>query len=138
MLCTGQRPHTDMLKDMNPLTVNPEDGLARVLRTMQLCTWPRIRDVEELGNQFDNATLSKSKSQAKESTKAQPTTPYPHIFVVGDCADAFGAIQAGHTAYYQTEVAARNILTLVRGNAGPLEDYMPGLPGIKVSLGIVS
>ncbi|KAF9030951.1 FAD/NAD(P)-binding domain-containing protein [Hymenopellis radicata] len=136
MLCTGQRPHTDMLKDMDPLTVNPEDGLARVLKTMQLSIQPRSRDVEELEDQLDNTTLAESKSQPKESTEAPPTTPYPHIFVVGDCADAFGAIQAGHTAYYQTEVAARNILKLVRGEGEPLDDYTPSLPAIKVSLGI--
>jgi hypothetical protein len=28
-------------------------------------------------------------------------TPYPHIFVIGDAADAFSALKAGHNAYYQ-------------------------------------
>jgi hypothetical protein len=28
-------------------------------------------------------------------------TPYPHLFVTGDAADAFGAIPAGHNAYAQ-------------------------------------
>jgi NADH dehydrogenase FAD-containing subunit len=94
--------------------------------------------------------------------------PYPHLFCVGDSADAFGAIKAGHTAYWQAEVAARNILRMVRaevlreridslkraGAAGEgkdclieeleaecrreevLEKYAPGLPAIKVSLGL--
>ena len=79
-----------------------------------------------------------------------PPTPYPHIFVVGDAADAFGAIKAGHTAYWQAEVAARNILRLAKHESCScmipgrerellvLERYEPGPPGIKVSLGIVS
>lgn len=48
-----------------------EHGLARVLRTMQLYS-----------------------ANAKD-------TPYPHIFAIGDAADAFGAIPAGHNAFAQ-------------------------------------
>ncbi|KAJ3793089.1 hypothetical protein GGU11DRAFT_853669 [Lentinula aff. detonsa] len=124
LLCTGQKPNTHFLSEMDPRCVNPHDGLAHVLRTMQLGTLPT--------------------SHSKEVE----TTPYPNIFVVGDAADAFGAIPAGHTAYYQGEVAARNILRLIRRSGlsqnkeensteeEPLEDYMPGLPAIKISLGL--
>jgi len=63
-----------------------------------------------------------------------------HIFAIGDVADT-GAIQAGHTAYWQAEVAARNILRLidrVEGRATEeLEVYKPGPPAIKVTLGLV-
>jgi NADPH-dependent 2,4-dienoyl-CoA reductase/sulfur reductase-like enzyme len=101
---------------------------------------------------------------------------YPHLFAIGDAADAFGAIKAGHTAYHQAEVAARNVIRLVRRDeaevsaaiterssrgltprdgadklaevrGGPegkaeeeleleLEQYMPGPPMIKVSIGL--
>lgn len=68
------------------------------------------------------------------------------MFAIGDAADAFGAIQAGHTSYNQAEIAAANILRLIEfdekeGNAnesGKLQHYKPGLPIIKVSLGLVS
>jgi hypothetical protein len=81
-----------------------------------------------------------------ESDPCQETL-YPNIFVVGDAADAFDAIKAGHTAYYQAEVAARNILRLINrdGKVGmttkndldsELEEYAPGPPAIKVTLGI--
>jgi NADH dehydrogenase FAD-containing subunit len=89
-----------------------------------------------------------------------------HIFAIGDCAES-GAIQAGHTAHWQAEVAARNILRLIerregrgkgrsksaasagtvaaQGTSGvvvsgeeELEAYKPGLPSIKISLGLVS
>lgn len=40
-------------------------------------------------------------SEVSEPMQGDGETSYPHIFVVGDAADAFGAINAGHTAYYQ-------------------------------------
>jgi hypothetical protein len=82
-----------------------------------------------------------------ESDPSQETL-YPNIFVVGDAADAFDAIKAGHTAYHQAEVAARNILRLIHRDAkkvgvaaeddlgSELEEYAPGPPAIKVSLGM--
>lgn len=46
------------------------------------------------------------------------TFVYPRLFAIGDAADAFGANKAGHTAYYQAEVAARNVIRLIKGNVG--------------------
>jgi apoptosis-inducing factor 2 len=78
--------------------------------------------------------------------------PHEHLFAIGDAADAFGAIKAGHCAYYQAEVAARNVMRLILrdrraaldglapGETDPeleLEAYVPGPPAIKVSLGLV-
>lgn len=89
---------------------------------------------------------SSSTDTLVESDLCQETL-YPNIFVVGDAADAFNAIKAGHTAYYQAEVAARNILRLIHrdGKVGiaakneldsELEEYAPGPPAIKVTLGM--
>lgn len=58
------------------------------------------------------------------------------IFVIGDAADAFGAINAGHTAWDQAEVAANNLLALVNNPQAELQEYKPTPPAIKVSLGI--
>src|SRR5258708_7505913 len=44
------------------------------------------------------------------------SSPYPHIFVVGDAADAFGALNAGHTAWAQAEVASRNVVRMIESN----------------------
>ncbi|KAJ7855823.1 hypothetical protein B0H13DRAFT_2079331 [Mycena leptocephala] len=80
-------------------------------------------------------------------------TPYPHIFAIGDAADAFGALPAGHNAWAQGEVAGRNVLRLISRHGGDgiagegcegkkreedeeLETYTPGPPAIKVSLGL--
>ncbi|KAF8990972.1 hypothetical protein BDQ17DRAFT_1371248 [Cyathus striatus] len=118
LLCTGQTPNTDLLKDMDPTTVG-ESKLAKVLRTLQLSAIIPSKEGEE-----------------------EETTPYPHIFVIGDAADAFGAHQAGKVANAQAEIAANNIIRLIAKAENPgekgeeLETYTPGPPGIKVSLGL--
>ncbi|KAF8641752.1 hypothetical protein AX16_009829 [Volvariella volvacea WC 439] len=122
LLCTGQKPNTGILKDMDPLTLDPNTSLIHVLRTLQIARLP-----------------SGDTSSTEEAAK-----PYPHIFAIGDAADAFGAIAAGHTAYRQGEVAANNIVRLIKraekvqptDEVEELEEYSPGPPGIKVSLGL--
>ncbi|KAG7449907.1 FAD/NAD(P)-binding domain-containing protein [Guyanagaster necrorhizus] len=112
LLCTGQIPNTALLKEMDPSTMNPENSLAHVLRSLQLGSTPVSEEEVE-------------------------DTPYGNIFVIGDAADAFGAIQAGHNAYAQADVAAKNILKLISGSGkNELERYTPSPPSIKVSVGI--
>lgn len=65
----------------------------------------------------------------------------PNMFAVGDCIDAFGAIKAGHTGWFQAGVAAVNIQKIVEArDAGkaipPLDEYQPGKPMISLSLGL--
>ncbi|KIJ58471.1 hypothetical protein HYDPIDRAFT_102602, partial [Hydnomerulius pinastri MD-312] len=123
VLCTGQTPNTSLLRAMDPRTIDPETGLVRVLRSMQVSVRP-----------------SPEAEAEAEGSGSEPETPYPHLFAIGDAADAFGAINAGHTAYYQGEVAGRNLIRLLRREARArdleLEEYTPGLPMIKVSLGM--
>ncbi|KAG1880991.1 hypothetical protein F4604DRAFT_1578323 [Suillus subluteus] len=164
LLCTGQVPNTELLRDMDPRAVATDTGLASVLRTMQLCVPPPLKPHKfQADNGDDNdddvlhwlrnftfdieeATGPSSTDTLVESDLCQETL-YPNIFVVGDAADAFNAIKAGHTAYYQAEVAARNILRLIHqdGKVGiaaksdldsELEEYTPGPPAIKVTLGM--
>ncbi|KLO16071.1 FAD/NAD(P)-binding domain-containing protein [Schizopora paradoxa] len=131
LLCTGQLPNTGLLRELSPDSVDPLTGLAHVLPTMQLGILP-----------------------SNEAEMEEEVTLYPHIFVIGDAADAFGAIKAGHTASFQAEVAAANILRLIefdekvngRGDDdddddelkehAQLQHYVPGPPQIKVSLGL--
>ncbi|KAH9475074.1 Fe-regulated protein 8 [Psilocybe cubensis] len=125
LLCTGQTPNTGILKSMDPSTVSDTTGLVRVLKTMQI--------------------HSSAPSPATGESDEPNTTTYPHIFAIGDAADAFGAIPAGHNAYSQGELASRNIIRLIKASETssntdyvpePLEDYTPGPPAIKVSLGL--
>ncbi|KAG1792349.1 uncharacterized protein HD556DRAFT_567680 [Suillus plorans] len=176
LLCTGQTPNTGLLRDMDPRAVSPDTGLARVLRTMQLCVPPPseshklqaddvLHYLKKLTLDAEEGSESSSPSSPTSTHADMPSTSplsstdtlvephlcqktlYSNIFVVGDAADAFDAIKAGHTSYYQAEVAARNILRLISRNekvgitAGDnldseLEEYAPGAPAIKVTLGI--
>lgn len=57
--------------------------------------------------------------------------------------DGFGAIKAGHTGWMQADLAAQNILNLIRRKdhpeepVEPLKEYTPGKPQIKLTLGLV-
>ncbi|PBK68507.1 FAD/NAD(P)-binding domain-containing protein [Armillaria solidipes] len=132
LLCTGQKPNTALLKDMDPNTVDVQTGLARVLRTLQLSDLKT--DPDTLPADLAKISLDGNADPVQDEGKAK--THYPHIFAIGDAADAFGAIKAGHNAYFQGEVAARNVLRLINDSDEPLELYTPGLPAIKVSLGL--
>ena len=65
----------------------------------------------------ESAELSPdAEEQAAPDVVEDPATRVAaeNVFVVGDAADGFGAIKAGHNAFFQGEVAARNVLRLVR------------------------
>ncbi|KAG9125991.1 hypothetical protein FRC07_005299 [Ceratobasidium sp. 392] len=113
LLCTGQRPNTSLLARLSPSSVSSQTGLVNVLRSMQLGP----------GGESD-------------TEGPEPVSPIPHIFVIGDAADAFGALNAGHTAWVQAEIAARNVGRLVRGSDEALERYVAPPHAIKVSLGL--
>ncbi|KAK7007349.1 hypothetical protein R3P38DRAFT_3212336 [Favolaschia claudopus] len=166
LLCTGQRPNTELLQSLDSRTVNTNTALAQVLRTMQLALvppplppspiTPALLPACASANEEDvladalaqialqNESVSSAASEpaadaeeAEEEEEEELSPPYPHIFTIGDAANAFGAIPAGHNAYYQAEVAARNVLRLVHGKTDePLERYTPGPPAIKVLLGL--
>ncbi|TBU25248.1 iron uptake cluster protein [Dichomitus squalens] len=129
LLCTGQTPNTALLREAFPESVipdGPDRGMARVRRTLQLAKPAPVDALPEI--EEDPATRVAAE----------------HVFAIGDAADAFGAVNAGHNAFFQGEVAARNVLRLVRRREGlaaasedrTLERYAPGPPAIKVSLGL--
>ena len=74
---------------MDSRTVVHASGLAKVLRTLQLGV--------------KSASATETPLHPKPEESAEPT-PYPHIFAIGDAADAFGAINAGHIAYRQVGI----------------------------------
>jgi len=149
LLCTGQTPNTGLLKMFAPETIEESTGYAKVNRALQLI--PASSSPVSLSN--EDGSLEKIPSlldslDLDDAEESQPT-PYGHIFVIGDAADTFGAIKAGHNAYFQAAVASRNILQLIKGEVGEgaaenevngkeveLEDYTAGVPQIKLSLGL--
>jgi len=59
----------------------------------------------------------------------------PHIFALGDVADA-GCIKAGHVAWEMGTIVAANIVALIRGTSDDdLQSFEHGSGTIKVSLG---
>lgn len=65
--------------------------------------------VDSVAEQFAGLAVNRTQVEI-EARKEEDTVgeeedaAYPHIFVVGDAADAFGALKAGHTAYWQVSV----------------------------------
>lgn len=109
--CTGQTHNTSFLEMLSPKSINHRNGSAAyVMRSLQL------------GIRTDDGGVELSE--------------YPHIFVIGDAADAFGALKSGNAAWGQAEHAVRNIVRLIEGRGSPLEAYTPPPAGIKVSLGL--
>lgn len=111
--CTGQKPHTALMAAFCPQLISPTSGRIRIHRTLQVDnSLPGVGGVEDLS----------------------------HVFACGDCAES-GAIQAGHTAYWQGQQAAENVVKMIAirdGLAeGPLGEYKPTHPAIKVTLGRV-
>ncbi|KAM5545753.1 hypothetical protein V8D89_000791 [Ganoderma adspersum] len=160
LLCTGQTPNTALLHETFPDSVisdGPDKGMARVRRTLQIAKSVPADDISErlrrlpLSDSGEVPSLTpctkdpEDKDEPRIEIEEDPATRVAaeHIFAIGDAADAFGAVNAGHNAFFQGEVAARNIIKLVRRmehTAGAedwkLEKYSPGPPAIKVSLGL--
>lgn len=122
LACTGQKPHAELLASLDPRAIAP-NGRIRVRGTTQVdVTGGKDLDEAVAGLRLDSLD---------------------HIFAIGDCANTT-AIQAGHTAYWQGEVAARNIQRLIDNKrcqdpnveVEELEVYAPGAPAIKVTLGL--
>jgi len=137
LLCTGQTPNTAILRDFAPETIE-DTGYAKVNRALQLIPAPVVQPTADV-------IADKLKALGLDEPEGIQSTPYGHIFVIGDAADAFGAVKAGHNAYYQAEIASRNILRLISNHSSPsekkeedveLEEYEAGVPMIKVSLGL--
>nr|KIR48460.1 hypothetical protein I312_02306 [Cryptococcus bacillisporus CA1280] len=109
-------------------------GRIRVLPTQQ--------QFSESSTPTDTASLASSSTSSIDGAQLQTQEDYNHIFAIGDCAQT-RAIQAGHTAFGQGEVAARNILRLFAKEEGlektndeELEEYEAPKPAIKLTLGI--
>jgi hypothetical protein len=144
---------------ISPAFLSEKNCRIRVTPTLQITSDPAksvnpdsIVDPFEIVRRLDAMSLSHStppSSPASSSRNrenddgAEREIDMSHFFAVGDCADT-GAIQAGHTAYWQGEAAARNILRLIKKEESggkidePLEVYKSGAPAIKVTMGLVS
>ncbi|KAH9914397.1 uncharacterized protein BXZ73DRAFT_81691 [Epithele typhae] len=62
----------------------------------------------------DNASESSSQVQLEAIEDARTRVAAAHIFAIGDAADAFGAVNAGHNTFFQGEAAAWNVIRLIK------------------------
>ena len=147
--CTGQKPHSSIMAALSPSSISPISYRIRVNPSLQISSVPvrpagsRANTLEKLSAlslKPSSALTPPSSGETSENNSEHEDEDLSHMFAIGDVADT-GAIQAGHTAHWQAEVAARNILRLIElgegRSADVLETYKPGLPSIKVSLGLV-
>jgi len=140
LLCTGQTPNTTLLKEFAPETIDDSTGYAKVNRALQLLPHQPPASTSSGDDSLEGAE-SLLDDLDLDGPGDPETTPYGHIFIIGDAADAFGAIKAGHNAYFQAEVASKNILGLISRETSQerdveLQDYTPKPPMIKLSLGL--
>ncbi|WVQ98865.1 hypothetical protein IAU59_005996 [Kwoniella sp. CBS 9459] len=161
--CTGQKPHVALLAPLAPSLIHPVTGRIRVHPTMQVHpgavrpATSRATTEDRLASLSLGAPLTPPASEQGSVASSiheddhehhdDEVPDLSHIFACGDCAET-GAIQAGHTAYYQSEVAARNIQRLVNQREAKegkyelqeddkvLEDYKVSTPAIKVTMGL--
>lgn len=117
LLCTGQTPNTSMVQAILPDSIvpdGPSKGMIRVKHTMQVAV-PAAQSsssVQKTGaapipSAYRTVAEEEQQEEQQEECNGEDnddgdlTVPYDHLFAIGDAADAFGAINAGHTAYYQ-------------------------------------
>lgn len=94
------------MKDLLPETIvasGPSWGTIRVTRAMQIA----VLDKDPQAQMCSSEVLEDEYEEEDDAF----CVPHPHLFAVGDAADAFGAMKAGHTAYYQ--VCKSNVLVSV-------------------------
>lgn len=107
LFCTGQQPCTEYLAKALPAdcssAVDAQSGMAKVNRYLQLAVPAATASEHSRSDVDDQERQSEPVSNALIS----------NLFVVGDCADAFGALNAGHTAWEQANIATNNIVALV-------------------------
>ncbi|RXK39852.1 hypothetical protein M231_02909 [Tremella mesenterica] len=86
-----------------------------------------------------SSLLPESVDEKTRRIRVRPTMQLERIgwenwFAIGDCAET-GSIQAGHVAWGQGMIAARNVVRLIK-KEGDLEVYEKHGPAIKVTLGL--
>ena len=110
LLCTGQTPNTALLREALPDAIVPEGpskNMVRVSRTMQVAVPRRTREasadtsVEQVQDKLAQVSIAETPVPTEAESPERVDVPHPHLFAIGDAADAFGAIKAGHTAHFQ-------------------------------------
>ncbi|TIC31515.1 FAD/NAD(P)-binding domain-containing protein [Wallemia mellicola] len=132
LMCTGQKPNTELIRQLSPSSIDPQTNLVKVTRSMQLAALEKTEDIPESNAKRDILTSLKDSYEGLQASK------YPHIYVVGDAADAYGALHAGHTGWNQSEFAVGNIIRQINDEKDDPKLYYAGKPAIKLTTGLNS
>ncbi|WFD44669.1 hypothetical protein MPSI1_003339 [Malassezia psittaci] len=160
LLCTGQQPNSSIMANFSPQSVSHDTRLVNVMRTLQVMiaddqdgaqqpfeAVPPCKDCDCFVDHKTGGALEHTHLLDNHEVK-QPRF-YPHIYAIGDVANAFGALNAGYQAWFMGETAAANILrditrrtdpedpsTAVPDNEPvPLEEFEPRPDMIKLTIG---
>lgn len=158
LLCTGQQPNSEIMARFSPSSVSRHSRLVRVLPSLQVMV---PQDEDALQQPFDTVPpckdcdcfLDKKSAGASIDMSTEldgMPAHFPHIYAIGDVADAFGALNAGYQAWSMADVAVENILRdILRVKSTeemdhpipddqpvPLKHFTPGPPLLKLSLGL--
>ena len=158
LLCTGQQPNSSIMAQFSPPSVNPQSRLVSVLRTLQVMiphdsdavqqpfeVVPPCKDCDCF---LDHKAAGAEHNHEHDEPQVKPGC-YPHIYAIGDVADAYGALNAGYQAWFMGETAAENILRDItrradsadpatevpEGESVPMQEFQPGPDMIKLTIG---
>ncbi|KAE8268861.1 hypothetical protein A4X09_0g3471 [Tilletia walkeri] len=168
LLCTGQQPNSSLLGKLSPSSVDPRTRLVKVRRTLQVerlpgtenwggvmeakapcgdcdCFIDRKTDASPHEHLSSNCDCGLKNEDAEEEVEDRSRC-LGNVYAIGDCADAFGALNAGYQAWAMADVAAENVLRDLgvvgeqgKGTGtGPklLKRFKPVPPMLKLSLGL--
>ncbi|PWN51981.1 FAD/NAD(P)-binding domain-containing protein [Violaceomyces palustris] len=166
LLCTGQQPNSSLMAKLSPSSVHPSTRLVRVHPTLQVAV-PDPRDAAQQpfdakppcgdcdcfldkkaqGSELANDEKGHLRVHGRESEHEQGRIP--NAYAIGDCADAFGALNAGYQAWGMADIAVENILRDIesssnnRGSSRPsspklteMVEFKPAVNMLKLSLGL--
>ena len=86
-MCTGQKPNTDLLKQLSPSSIDPATNLAKVTRSMQLASLKEHlgeeqTEAEAKAAASTNAAAIDLRKSIPESYSNLAPSSYPHIYVI--------------------------------------------------------
>lgn len=158
LLCTGQQPNSSIMAHFSPPSVNPQSRLVSVLRTLQVMIphdsdavqqpFEAVPPCKDCDCFLDHKAAGAEHNHAHDEPEVKPGC-YPHIYAIGDVADAYGALNAGYQAWFMGETAAENILrditrradsadpatAVPEGESVPMQEFQPGPDMIKLTIG---
>ena len=145
LLCTGQQPNSSLMAGLSPSSVDPSTRLIRVDRSLRVAV-PDPRDAAQQPfdarppcGDCDCFLDKKASSTSAEDVESHQPACISNVYAIGDCADAFGALNAGYQAWAMAEIAVENILRDIRAPEASVDDmitFTPAVNMLKLSLGL--